>query len=177
MIFRYQTSLNVEECKKKLKEKSSNFFSNTNYSKSVDQDNELIITGLIFSQWFYIWSRRYQKIKGMNFRIVNSFAPVCFGRLHSREMGTYINGYIGIHPFILLFLLLWFGGLVSLVVMVMYSAIKYSESSQLGIIVPVIVILLIFGLALLLFGKALSRTDKWKINKFIKTTLHVNENT
>jgi hypothetical protein len=129
------------------------------------------------------------KFSGNNFRLRqkrgygNSFAPFFYGKLRQTETGTEISGEFRIHPFVLAFMAIWFGGvlliggtmaLTSLAQLITghYDHTK-NANPLLGIFIPVI--MLVFGAALVKFGKWLGRSEETKMNNLLQEAFSTNK--
>lgn len=104
----------------------------------------------------------------------NSFAPLFSGRLVPQTTGTRVEGRFGMHPFVKIFLAVWFAGVVSVGGFIFVSSIgqamsgDVSNNSQrhIGIVVPPI--LLGFGVLLVRFGKKLGRDEETRILSWLE---------
>jgi len=104
----------------------------------------------------------------------NSFAPLFSGRLVPQTTGTRVEGRFGMHPFVKIFLAVWFAGVVIIGGFIFVSSIgqalsgDVSDNSKrhIGIVVPPI--LLGFGVLLVRFGKKLGRDEETRILSWLK---------
>jgi hypothetical protein len=129
------------------------------------------------------------KINGSNFRLRqkrsygNSFGPYFYGKLSQIETGTEISGEFRIHPFVITFMSIWFGCVILIggimavasfgqMITGHYDHAK-SANPLVGIIVPVI--MLVFGAALVKFGKLLGRAEEVKMTSFLQETFAANK--
>jgi uncharacterized Tic20 family protein len=86
---------------------------------------------------------------------------------------TLIHGYFGMHPLVILFLFIWFGGLLG--VGIFATVAGESNIISLFFIWFFIIIFLIVGLMIVAIGKLLSGDDYDRILYFIETTLNVDD--
>ena len=104
----------------------------------------------------------------------NSFAPLFSGRLVPQTTGTRVEGRFGMHPFVKIFLAVWFAGVVTIGGFIFVSSIgqalsgDVSDNSKrhIGMVVPPI--LLGFGVLLVRFGKKLGRDEETRILSWLK---------
>jgi hypothetical protein len=160
-IFKYNTSLELHECEKRLR--GTKGLNDLFYSA-----NESTIRGWIIGRYFFLW---YQEYAGLFF-IKNSFRTVCIGKFRPKQSETIIHGYIGMHPVLLLFLLIWFGGLLGFLGYIIASG--NSNALSLFFICVITGVFLALGLLLAAVGRILSEGDREAIVYFIKTIFAVN---
>jgi hypothetical protein len=122
------------------------------------------------------------KFNGNNFRLRqkrsyrNSFCPFFYGKMIQTEKGAEISGEFRIHPFVVAFMALWFGFLIlgggiifftSLTQLVTGHYDHTKEANPLvGIFVPII--MAIFGIALVKFGKWLGRSEEANMTSLLQ---------
>jgi hypothetical protein len=113
----------------------------------------------------------------------NSFAPIFSGRLIPQVNGTRVEGRFGMHPFVKIFLAVWFGGVAIIGGLIFIRSIGqalsvYTSDNQhtlIGFAVPLI--LLFFGILLVRFGKQLGRNEETLILNWLKRSFaNSNEN-
>jgi hypothetical protein len=107
----------------------------------------------------------------------NSFAPFFFGRFVASDSGTLIEGEFRMHPFVKVFMIAWFSFLAVSTVIVFVSVIAGRADVQgnpaLGLGIPAG--MAAFGVALVKFGRWLSRGEERAIVAFLKSTLEAND--
>ena len=122
------------------------------------------------------------KFSGNNFRLRqkrsygNSFGPYFYGKLKPTMTGTEISGEFRIHPFVLAFMAFWFGGVILIGGIVAFTSLAqlvtghYDHAKNanplVGIFVPLIMV--IFGIALVKFGKWLGRSEEAKMTSLLQ---------
>lgn len=57
-----------------------------------------------------VWDRRFQVAKNIKGR--DSWQPIAWGHIHNEDGGSRITMRFSVHPFVLVFEILWFGALV-----------------------------------------------------------------
>jgi len=159
------TRIPIEECKARL-------------ASSVDAER------LGFSWSGYAGSRPILgKLRGATFRLQkrryyrNSFAPFFFGRFVAADGGTLIEGEFRMHPFVKVFMVVWFSFLSVFSVIVLISVFARQADVQgspvLGLVIPAG--MAAFGIALVKFGRWLGRSEETAIVAFLKNTLETND--
>jgi hypothetical protein len=129
------------------------------------------------------------KINGHNFRLRqkrsygNSFGPYFYGKLKQAEIGTEISGDFRIHPFVFAFMALWFGLLIVIGgVMVLTSFTQWvtghydhtkNANPLVGVFAPLV--MAIFGIGLVKFGKWLGRSEEARMSEFLQQTFSANK--
>ena len=112
---------------------------------------------------------------------LNSFRPVLRASLHPNTGGTDIISTIGLHPFVKVFLFIWFGLLfiiggtmfVRSFLSFFLESYPIDVGSIMGILIPPNIAL--FGVILLIFGKYLARNEFDEIKQFITDLLDAEE--
>ena len=162
-IIKIQSSLGTEECRAALK----NATVNDSTFKTMFVDSGTILCKFDGDSFRLRQKRSYR----------NSFAPFFYGKLSQTMTGTEISGEFRLHPFVMAFMTLWFGLLlviggtmawVSLVQLVTGHSNAKNANPIMGLLVPVI--MLVFGVALVKFGKWLARSEEDNISNLLKET-------
>jgi hypothetical protein len=127
-----------------------------------------MILGKLRDTTFRLQKRRYYR---------NSFAPFFFGRLVASDGGTLIEGEFRMHPFVRVFMTVWFSflGLFSLTMLITVIAgrAEAQRTAALGLVIPAG--MAAFGVALIKFGRWLGRNEETAIIAFLKSTLETND--
>jgi hypothetical protein len=103
----------------------------------------------------------------------NSFQTVLKASLKPSENGTELLFTIGLHPFVKIFMSIWFGGLFVIggliFIITLSSLFEKNASADSGMIMGILIPpgMAIFGIALLKFGRYLARNE----SAFLKTFL------
>jgi hypothetical protein len=113
---------------------------------------------------------RLQKRRGYR----NSFAPFFFGRFVASDRGTLIEGEFRMHPWAKVFMTGWFSFLVVFSVAFLISRRSGSQSSLI-IDLGVPIMMAVFGVLLVKFGRWLGRGEERDIIEFLKSTLATDE--
>ena len=110
----------------------------------------------------------------------NSFDRLFYGQLESTGSGALIHGTFRLHPFVVAFTTVWFcgvafiGGLtVFLIVAGLIRHRSHVDGALAGVAIPML--MLAFGIALLRFGRHLSRSGEARLQRFICETLSARE--
>lgn len=104
----------------------------------------------------------------------NSFQTFLKARLYPEGDGTRIIGSLGMHSFVKIFLVLWIGSVLALMVAVpFFSQARSSDSPALNWIVPPL--MLAGAIAMVLFGRYLARHEAAFLKKFVLTQLDATE--
>ena len=113
-------------------------------------------------------------------RYRNSFQRFFTATMRPHDGGTIISGTFGMHPFVRIFMLIWFGGLITVGTGLVASVINGSFRSSsgpngnfLGAAIPLG--MLIFGIGLVRFGLFLARNEARFITDFLIQTLNGEE--
>ncbi|MFC2019410.1 hypothetical protein ACFLU4_05585 [Chloroflexota bacterium] len=154
-VYKFKTPLPLDECQRRL----------TNTTGFFKQFSGSGIKGVTLGKWFLLWYLR--RISFLYVR--NSFAPVCIGGLHSNNGQTLIRCYIGMHPLVVLFLFIWFGGLIG---MGGFVLVKNGFNMSFIILCFFIGLMLMGGLALVFLGRAFSIDDESELRQFVRTTFN-----
>jgi len=112
---------------------------------------------------------------------INSFSRIFYGKLIKKEHGTIIQGGFSVHIFVKIFMVIWFGGIISLggfMFLVCFSNIflgtSYGEgNSVLGLIL--LSIMIIFGTLRVKSGTLFGKNEEKYVLEFIKKTLNSKE--
>ncbi len=106
----------------------------------------------------------------MRNRYRNSFQQVLRGRMiDAPGGGTEIDCAIGMSPWVMIFLCVWFGGLIF-----MGGALVTTTVDGLRAL-PVLLGMFAFGIALVVFGRFLARNEKDNLVQFVCFTLVARE--
>ena len=103
------------------------------------------------------------------------------GSLKPRGSGTEIPSTIGLHPFVKIFLFIWFGGLIiigSIIFVISLSSLFIQKSPlDIGTIMGVLIPpgMAIFGIALLKFGKYFAKCESGILKTFLIELLDAEE--
>lgn len=104
----------------------------------------------------------------------NSFAPRYHGRLRCVRDGTAIEGEFRMHPFVRVFMAIWFSFLAFFLVAVLASFVtgraEVRSSNNLALLL-IPLGMAAFGVLLIKFGQWLGRSEERKMLNFLKTTL------
>jgi hypothetical protein len=142
-----------------------------------------------FGTMFVATSTIICKFSRNNFRLRqkrsygNSFGPYFYGKLQQTETGTEISGEFRIHPFVVAFMALWFGLLILIGGMMVFTSLTqlvtghYDHAKNgnplVGIFGPLIMV--IFGIAFVKFGKWLGRSEETKMASFLQEAFSTNK--
>ena len=124
---------------------------------------------LNWGRWIQLWAWPKEYVR-------NSFSPSFFGRLRPHLGGTVIHGYFILHPIVLVFLAVWFGGALIGVGFSIYNLIerlaegRYSFKEAWLPIVATLA-LLSFGIALVASGVRAGRSQRRAIEEYLRDTL------
>ena len=126
------------------------------------------ILGKLRDTTFRLQKRRYYR---------NSFAPFFFGRFVASDGGTLIEGGFRMHPFVKVFMIVWFSFLsvfsVIMLISVFTGQADVPGSPVFGLVIPTV--MAAFGAALVKFGRWLCRNEETAIIAFLKSTLETND--
>jgi len=94
---------------------------------------------------------------------------------------TLIRGQFRVHPFVVVFMGIWFAGVVfiggSVTVVMLYEILRGRRSPDSGLApglgVVIAPAMLAFGVGLVLFGWRLGRSQRERIEQFLETTLQL----
>jgi hypothetical protein len=105
-------------------------------------------------------------------RYRNSFQTVLRASLKPSGNGTKLLANIGLHPFVKIFIFIWFGALIligGLIVIISLSSLTKNTSADIGTIMGILIPLgmAMFGIALLKFGKYLARDESRFFNSIL----------
>ena len=160
----YTTALSPEECLERLRGRSYTFADLARFRFSPPKE------GTVFA-----------KVRGSRFRLFaqgpgylqNSFMPFFYGRLEQAAAGTRIHGHFGVHPFIRVFLAVWFGMLTAgtVVVLVITLAGKLNPGGPHLLPIAMMVGFYLFMFGLIRFGRYLGRGQRASLDAFIRDVL------
>ena len=161
-----RTRIPIEECKARLA--SSVDAERLGFSWSGYAGSRPIL-GRLRDTSFRLQKRRYYR---------NSFAPFFFGRFVASDGGTLIEGEFRMHPFVKVFMIVWFSflGVFSVTIVLTVAFAKPADvqgSSVLGLMIPAG--MAAFGVALVKFGRWLGRSEETAIVAFLTSTLETND--
>jgi hypothetical protein len=162
IIFRSPHS--IEECHRRLKESVDTSFFPFFSSKQV--------AGKVSKNSISIRKR-------ISYR--NSFQTVLRGSLNPTTNGTEIMSTIGLHPFVKIFMIIWFCGLIiiggMIIVIALSSFFRENSPTDIGSIMGILIPpgLTVFGIALLKFGKYLARDESIILKNFLIDLLEAKE--
>ncbi len=113
-------------------------------------------------------------------RYRNSFQTVLRASLKPSENRTKLFADIGLHPFVKIFMFIWFGSLIligGLIFITSLSSLAKETSADIGTIMGILIPLgmAIFGIALLKFGKYLARDESAFLIAFLIDLLDAEE--
>jgi hypothetical protein len=121
------------------------------------------------------------KVHGDRFRLFaqgpkyvqNSFVPLFYGRVEATTEGARVIGRFRMHLFVRVFMGVWFGGLTIMAIVIPAVALFGTASAGrppfILIIGPLLMIL--FGIGLLSFGRWVAREQVASIHEFLRTDL------
>jgi hypothetical protein len=98
----------------------------------------------------------------------NSFKPFFFGRFERRSDGIYLTGRFALLPFVKIFMTIWLGGVIFIGAVVATQAQRGGLWPTLGCFA-----MAAFGIAMIGFGKWLSRNDVEWLSNVIRTALQM----
>jgi len=160
-----RTRIPIEECKARL---ASNVDAERLGLSWSGYSGSRPILGKLRDNSFRLQKRRYYR---------NSFAPFFFGRFVASDGGTLIEGEFRMHPFVKVFMIVWFSflGVFALIMLISAFARRadVQGSAVLGLMMPAG--MAAFGVALVKFGKWLGRNEETAIIAFLKSTLETND--
>jgi hypothetical protein len=95
--------------------------------------------------------------------------------------GTVISGEVAMHPFVRVFMFVWFGGVVLIggtmfiatVGSLLFGSERQSQNAWLGAVIPPA--MLVFGFGLVRFGGYLARDETRFLRDFLIQTLNAHE--
>jgi len=108
----------------------------------------------------------------------NSFQSFLAATLRPEAGGTVISGEVAMHPFVRVFMLIWFGGViliggtmfVATVGTMLFGSGSQYQNAWMGAVIPPI--LLAFGFGLVRFGRYLARDETRFLTGFLIQTLN-----
>lgn len=95
-----------------------------------------------------ISAERFQINRIIHYR--NSFLPRITGTITPQENGTKIDIKMKLHPFITVFMAVWFTGVILATLAVLFVLLTKPEEATIGMLVPLV--MLVFGIALVSGG-------------------------
>ena len=131
----------------------------------------------------------YASLRANSFRLFakgpallrNSFEPYFYGAIAEEDGRTMIRGQFRVHPFVVVFMGIWFSGVVFIggagTLVMLYDLVTGRRSSGAGLPPALGVLIapamLAFGIALVLFGWRLGRSQRARIEQFLEATLQL----
>ncbi len=121
------------------------------------------------------------KVRGDRFRLFaqgpkyvqNSFVPLFYGRVEATTEGARIIGRFRMHLFVRVFMGVWFGGLTIMAIVLptvaLFGSARADKPPFIFIVGPLLMIL--FGIGLLTFGRWVARGQVARIHEFLRTDL------
>src|SRR6185503_4719442 len=105
--------------------------------------------------------------------INNSFVPYFYGRIESINNVTRITGRISMHPFVRIFMALWFGALAigGIIIPVSLWVTRPGEGTPSLTIAIVPLFMILFGVGLTSFGRWFARDQRARLEQFIERDL------
>lgn len=100
----------------------------------------------------------------------NSFAPHLYGRLVSTPYGTLIEADFRMHFFVRVFLTIWFTGLIA-ITWKLAAALMADSGANVSLGACLAVMLALFGVLLVYWGKRLGADDETQMLAFLRSTL------
>jgi len=156
------TKLSPGECIQRLQKHTHQSFLNSAWSPPEQ--------GSVFAK---VRANRFRLFAQGHKHVRNSFVLFFYGRVEESHDGTRIIGAFRMHPVVRVFLLIWFGGLV--IMSVVFPVVAFSGKVQAGeppvifVVGPLLMIL--FGVGLLSFGRRLSRGQVSRLLDFLREEL------
>lgn len=158
----YSTKLSPHECLQRLR----SHVSDMRLSPAWSPPAEGTVLAKVCANRFrlFVQGQKYMR---------NSFGPFFYGRVEEGREGTHIIGSFRMHPFVRAFLAIWFGGLA--VMAVIFPGVAFSGNLPAGkppfvfVVGPLLMILL--GIALVAFGRWLSRGQISRLREFLREDL------
>lgn len=98
----------------------------------------------------------------------NSFQSILVATMRPEQRGTIISGTCGMRPVVRIGMLIWFAGVILIGLPVAFSMLRTHDS--MGVAIPVG--LLVFGFALIKFGRYLARNETRFLKDFLIQTLN-----
>ena len=121
------------------------------------------------------------KLRGDRFRLYahgpkyvhNSFVPFLYGRLEATNEGSRIVGRFRMHPYVRVFMSVWFGGLVAMSVFVPVLALagRFNNGRPPFIAMVAPLMFILFGVGLLAFGRWIARGQVSRLLQFLREDL------
>jgi hypothetical protein len=113
-------------------------------------------------------------------RYNNSFQTRLTATMEPAGRGTLIRGKFALHPFTRVFLPIWFGGVLFFCAIAIVALVSHPGGSPQGngngwmfLLIPLG--MLVFGLALVRFGRFLARDEQRFLTEFLRQTLDARE--
>jgi hypothetical protein len=110
-------------------------------------------------------------------RYRNSFQSHLTATLRPEAGGTVISGEVAMHPFVRVFMFIWFGGViliggtmfVAAIGTIFFGSGSQHQNAWMGAVIPPV--MLVFGFGLLRFGRYLARDETRFLTDFLIQTL------
>jgi hypothetical protein len=130
---------------------------------------EGVVECRLWGRWLQLWAWPKEYVR-------NSFSPFFYGRLERHLGGTLIRGYFILHPLVLVFLAVWFGGALIGVGVSIYHVIERLGEDQHDLKqtwFPLVFTLglLAFGVVLVYVGVRVGRSQERAIEEYLRDTL------
>jgi len=103
-------------------------------------------------------------------RYRNSFQSSLVATLRPEAGGTVISGAVAMDPFVRVFMYIWFGALTLMGGAAFFGAVSEHQDAWVGVKAPLI--MLIFGVALVSFGRNLALKENRFLKGFLIETLN-----
>ena len=158
----YSTELSPDECLQRLRAHVEEM----RLSAAWSPREAGAVTARIRANRFRLFAQGHKYVR-------NSFVPFFYGRVEQNREGTQIMGSFRMHPFVRVFLVIWFGALT--VMSVVFPLVAFSGNVPAGkpplifAVGPLLMIL--FGVGLVAFGRWLSRGQISRLREFLREEL------
>ena len=110
----------------------------------------------------------------------NTFQTFLTATMRPEAGGTVISGEFAMHPFVRVFMLIWFGGIIIIggtmfvaTASSMLSGSGQGQNTWMGVVIPTA--MLAFGFGLVRLGRFLARTESRFLTDFLVQTLNAHE--
>ena len=113
----------------------------------------------------------------------NSFQTVLTATIKAKNGGTVISGKMGMYGFVVLFLCIWFGGVLfaggtiflKTLFCLLTASCEYRKNLWIGL--GAMPVMLLFGVCLVRIGRFFARAEAAFLREFLVTTLEAREST
>jgi len=171
MLVVLQTNLAADECLRRINaaidRERLTLFSFSGFAGSKP------ILGRICGNTFRLQKRRLYR---------NSFAPFLYGQVRSSVSGSLIELRFRMHPFVMVFMCIWFsgviliGGFISIHALIEIIRGGYGAKENQWLGVGIFPAMLTFRVLLVAFGKWLGKSEKRYMLTFLQETLQAEKN-